>query len=205
VRLLVATRNRGKLRELQQLVEAGDLRLELASLDDYPDAPEVAEDGETFVVNAVAKARGMMLATQQLTLADDSGLEVDALGGAPGVRSARYAGASASDGERIALLLRNLQDVPVARRTARFRCAVALADPADPLHVEVREGVCEGRILDRPRGSGGFGYDPVFLSVELDQTFAEAPALAKHAVSHRGRALRAIVDVLRRRVGDRGV
>jgi XTP/dITP diphosphohydrolase len=201
VRLLVATRNRGKLRELQQIVEAWGVDVELASLDDFPDAPEIAEDGETFAANAAAKARGMMLATRLMTLADDSGLEVDALGGAPGVHSARYAGAGASDGERIALLLRNLRHVPPTGRTARFRCAVALADPAALEEVEVCEGTCEGRIVDSPRGSGGFGYDPVFLSIELDQTFAEAPVDAKHRVSHRGRALRAMAAVLRRRVG----
>jgi XTP/dITP diphosphohydrolase len=197
VKLLFATRNRGKLRELGQIVTEQGLELELRGLDELPGAPEIAEDGSSFVENAVLKARGVMRAAGLPTLADDSGLEVDALGGAPGVRSARYAGDGATDAERIALLLRNLREVPAGQRGARFRCAVAFVDPADPDRVEAREGQCEGRVLEAPRGSGGFGYDPVFLCDELGQTFAEADAEAKNRVSHRGRALRAMVPVLR--------
>ena len=197
MKLLFATRNRGKLRELGQIIAEQGLGLELCGLDEFPAAPEIAEDGASFVENAALKARGVMRATGLPTLADDSGLEVDALGGAPGVRSARYAGDGATDAERIALLLRNLREVPAGQRSARFRCAVAFVDPAEPERVEAREGQCEGRILEAPCGSGGFGYDPVFLSDELGQTFAEADAEAKNRVSHRGRALRAMVPVLR--------
>jgi XTP/dITP diphosphohydrolase len=197
--LVFATRNKGKLRELRQLLSLDDV--DLLSLDDLPEVPEVKETGETFAENAAIKAREVMEATGLPALADDSGLEVDALDGAPGVHSARYAGPGATDRDRFELLLRNLQGVPDEERTARFRCVVAFADPEQPDHVELREGSCEGRILHAPRGQGGFGYDPVFYVEELDQTFAEAAPEDKNRLSHRGRAMAAIVDVLRRRLG----
>jgi XTP/dITP diphosphohydrolase len=196
-RIVFATRNLGKLRELCQLLELEGV--ELLSLGDLPDAPEIAEDGSSFAENASLKALGIARATGLPAIADDSGLEVDALGGAPGVRSARYAGEGAGDDARIALLLRNLSGVPEASRTARFRCAVAFAEPAADQIALLFEGSCEGRILEGKRGSGGFGYDPVFFCPELGATFAEAPAEAKNRVSHRGRAIEQLVRALRPR------
>lgn len=199
--LVFATRNKGKLRELRQLLSLDDV--DLLSLDDLPEVPEVEETGETFAENAATKAREVMEATGLPALADDSGLEVDALDGAPGVHSARYAGPGATDEQRFELLLRNLQGVPDVERTARFRCVVAFADPEQPGHVELREGSCEGLILLAPRGQGGFGYDPVFYVEELGQTFAEAAPQDKNRLSHRGRAMAAIADFLRQRLGHK--
>ncbi len=195
MKLVFATRNRGKVAELRQLVPAEGL--ELITLDDLPDAPEVVEDKDTFTGNAVKKATEIMEATGLPSLADDSGLEVDALDGAPGVQSARYAGDGASDMDRIVLLLKNLEGVPAERRTARFRCAVALALPDDPGQVTLFEGACEGRILEQVQGSGGFGYDPVFYVEHLGQTFAQIPAAQKNRISHRGLAMAQMVDHLR--------
>ncbi len=197
MKLVFATRNQGKLKELRQLLSLEGL--EIISLDQLPDAPEIEETGETFADNAALKARGIMEATGLPALADDSGLEVDALGGAPGVHSARYAGPGATDADRVELLLKNLRSVEPEQRTARFRCVVAFADPEQPAHVKFHGGSCEGRILDHPRGSGGFGYDPVFFVEELGQTFAEAPADKKNQISHRGQAMRKMVEFLRRR------
>ncbi len=195
MRLVFATRNRGKLAELQQLLQPTGL--ELLTLDDLPvDLPEVLEDGATFAQNAAKKARETMLACGLPALADDSGLEVDALDGAPGVHSARYAGEGASDADRYRLLLHNLRGVPRGARTARFRCVLALADPARPQQPVLFEGACEGEILEQPRGEGGFGYDPVFYVPELGQTFAEIPAAQKNQVSHRARAMRRFVQRL---------
>ncbi len=194
MKIVFATRNPGKLRELRQLLFHEGL--EVVGLDDLPGAPPIEENGATFAENAVAKALGTMRATGLPSLADDSGLEVDALQGAPGVRSARYAGPDASDADRVALLLQHLQGVPPEQRSARFRCAVAFADPRDPDRVEVREGTCEGRILEAPRGQGGFGYDPVFYVEALGQTFAEAPAATKNRLSHRGQAMRQMAAYL---------
>jgi len=196
-RLLFATLNRGKLRELRQIL-AG-IELELLGLADLGDTPEVVEDAETFAGNARKKAVAMMRATGLPTIADDSGLEVDALDGRPGVRSARYAGVGASDADRVVKLLGELRGVPRARRTARFRCAVAYVHPAEPARVELREAACEGWITERPSGENGFGYDPVFFVDELGQTFAEAPAADKNRLSHRGKALRQMAAVLRDR------
>jgi XTP/dITP diphosphohydrolase len=198
VKLVFATRNPGKLRELRQLLSHE--RLEVIGLEDFPDAPEIEENGASFAENAVAKAVGIMRATGLPSLADDSGLEVDALGGAPGVHSARYAGPGASDADRVVLLLQNLRGVPPENRTARFRCAVAFVEPRDPDRVEVREGTCEGRILGAPRGTGGFGYDPVFYAEEIEQTFAEAPAEIKNRLSHRGQAMRQMAAYLEERL-----
>ncbi len=197
MKLVFATRNQGKLKELRQLLSLEGL--EIISLDQLPDAPEIEETGETFADNAALKARGIMEATGLPALADDSGLEVDALGGAPGVHSARYAGPGATDADRVELLLKNLSSVEPERRTARFRCVVAFADPEQPGHVTFHGGSCEGRILDHTRGSGGFGYDPVFFVEELGQTFAEAPADKKNQISHRGQAMRQMTEFLRRR------
>lgn len=206
--LVFATRNRGKLRELRELVPD----VEVVSVDEAAarlglDLPDVEEDRDTFFGNAHKKAVEVAKATGWPALADDSGLEVDALGGAPGVYSARYGG-PADPGEPEVLadpqhgaekvrnrrLLAALAGVPAAQRTARFRCVLVLADPSGPLGDDVvsAEGSCEGQLLEAPRGEGGFGYDPLFLIPELGQTFAELPSAAKAGRSHRGRAMAAL-------------
>jgi XTP/dITP diphosphohydrolase len=201
-RLIVATRNRNKVRELGHLL--ADLGVEVLSLADRADVPEIVEDGDTFAANAVKKARAVAAATGLPALADDSGLEVDALHGQPGVQSARYAGAGHDDAANNHKLLGALAAVPPARRTARFRCAIALADPAGRLGaaVEVREGACEGVIIDAPRGDHGFGYDPLFLYPDLGRTFAELTLDEKSRLSHRAQALHAMLSVLREYFGD---
>lgn len=195
--LVVASRNRHKLRELEQLL-AG-VAVALRGLDAYPGATEVEEDGQTFRENAVKKARAAAVYTGEWALADDSGLEVDALGGQPGVRSARFAGEPRDDARNNERLLELLAGVPAEGRTARFRSVVALAGPAGEL--EVVEGTVEGRIIERPRGTGGFGYDPLFLLPELGKTLAELSPEEKNAVSHRGRAVAALAQRLQARFG----
>jgi XTP/dITP diphosphohydrolase len=187
--LVFATRNRGKLVELRELLPG----IEVRSLDDVH-VPEVIEDADSFVGNASKKAREVSAATGLPALADDSGLEVDALGGAPGVYSARYAGEPHDDAKNNAKLLAALAGVPAEKRTARFRSVLALADTNGPLGSQVitADGSCEGIILEAPRGSGGFGYDPLFYSPELGMTFAEAGVGPKNDLSHRARAMRAI-------------
>ena len=196
-RIVVATRNRGKIVELAGLL--AELGLELVGVGDLGAAvPEVDEDQPTFADNAAKKAREVARAAGLPALADDSGLEVDALGGEPGVRSARWSGAGATDATNNAKLLHALAGVPAARRTARFRSAVALADPPRlDDRVLLAEGVCEGIVLEAPRGTGGFGYDPLFFCPELGQTFAEAGVGAKQGLSHRARAVRALLPALR--------
>lgn len=192
--LVFATRNPGKLVELRQLLPGADvLGVDEAAARLGRDIPEVDEDADTFAGNAAKKAREVSRATGFPALADDSGLEVDALGGAPGVRSARYAG-GAGDAANNARLLDALRGVPPDRRTARFRSVLALADVAGPLRDEVitADGVCEGVVLEAPRGTGGFGYDPLFLFPELGQTFAELGVGTKGELSHRARAMQAI-------------
>ncbi len=199
--LVFATRNRGKLVELRELLAGADV--EVLSIDEAQarlgvTIAEVDEDADTFAGNAAKKAREVSAATGLPALADDSGLEVDALGGAPGVWSARYAGVGAGDAANNDKLLEALAEVPEDRRTARFRCALALADVRGPLGDEVitADGTCEGVILLAPRGTGGFGYDPLFLSPELGMTFAEAGVGPKGHLSHRARAMRAIAPRL---------
>ncbi|HHI96446.1 MAG TPA: XTP/dITP diphosphatase [Thermodesulfatator atlanticus] len=183
--LVLATRNPGKLRELKALLQ--DLDLEVKGLEEFPEAPEVIETGQTFFENAFQKAREIALATGHLAMADDSGLEVDALGGAPGVFSARYAGPKASDEENIKKLLKELEGVPLERRTARFRCVIVVYHPSG--HWFKAEGTWEGLITLEPRGEGGFGYDPVFLIPDLGKTAAEIPPELKNQLSHRAKAL----------------
>ena len=192
--ILVATRNPGKQREVTAVL--GALGVEFVTLERFGDLAEAVEDGETFAANAAAKARHYSRLTGMWTLADDSGLEVDALGGAPGVRSARYAGPQRSDAANNARLIVELRDVPDERRTARFRCAVAVAS-GERLLAEA-SGTIEGRIIDEPRGSNGFGYDPHFLIPELGRTSAELPPEHKNRISHRGRALAALAPELTR-------
>lgn len=185
-RLVLATRNPGKVRELETLL--APLGVKVASLIDYPDLPEIPEEGRTLVVNAIFKAREAARHTGEISLADDSGLEVDALNGAPGVHSARFAGEPADDAANNAKLLHLLAGVPPAERTARFRCVMALALPGES-KVYTVEGVSEGVILDTPRGANGFGYDPFFYVPSLGRTFAELDMDTKNSISHRGRAL----------------
>ena len=186
MKLVLATRNQDKVREIGEILKI-EHEIELLSLHNYPDAPDVVEDGKTYEENAIKKASALAEHTGHLTIADDSGLEVDALDGAPGVHSARYAGENASDQDRVVKLLDALQNVPGDRRSGRFICAVAIADPL--AQVLVVRGVCEGRIIRMPRGTEGFGYDPVFVPVGYDKTFAESGDEIKNQISHRAKAL----------------
>ena len=192
--LLVATRNQGKLRELRQLL--GDLPLVMLGLDDFPTIQTVPETGTTFVENASLKASGYATQGHILTLADDSGLEVDALGGAPGVLSARYAGEAASDAVRIEKLLAELSSMAVENRSARFVSAIAISSGEGSI-VNISTGTCEGHIDSAPHGEHGFGYDPVFIPRGYTATFAELAPTVKHRISHRARALLGAVDYLR--------
>jgi XTP/dITP diphosphohydrolase len=192
-KLLVATHNKGKVSELADML--GELDVRWLSLDDAGVGFQVEESGDSFEANAALKAIGYATAAGLLTLADDSGLEVDALGGRPGVQTARFGGPGLTPAERWGLLLDAMKDVPWRQRTARFRCAVALARP-DGL-VATASGVCEGMIALEPAGLGGFGYDPVFYLPEWDRTMAELEPADKHRVSHRGRAIAALAPALR--------
>ena len=183
--LLLGTRNPGKVIEIVSIL--ADSGWSFSSLAEFPSVGEAEENFVTYTENAIAKARFYALATGLCALADDSGLEVAALGGAPGVFSARYAGEHASDADRRALLLSEL-DKRDADRRARFVAVVATATPEGEV-LNVSEGICEGTIIFAPRGSGGFGYDPLFVPDGYDQTFAELPDSVKNRISHRGRAL----------------
>jgi XTP/dITP diphosphohydrolase len=197
--LVFATRNPGKLRELRQLLPDIDvLDIAQAAARLGRELPDVVEDADSFAGNAIKKAREISAATRLPALADDSGLEVDALGGGPGVYSARYAGPACDDVANNAKLIATLADVPPERRTARYRAVLALADVIGPLgeRAITAEGTCEGSIIDTPRGTGGFGYDPYFL-LASGHTMAELPYDEKNAISHRGRAMRAIEAELR--------
>jgi XTP/dITP diphosphohydrolase len=191
--LVIGTRNRKKGAELQELLVP--LGLTVATLDDFPNAIDVVEDGDSFAANAVLKATQQALHLGRWVLADDSGLEVDALGGAPGIYSARFAGANSSDDQNNALLLERLVDMPLEKRTARYVCHVAVADPQGTVHAESHD-VCHGRIRFEPAGANGFGYDPLFEVVEYHRTFGELGPALKRAISHRSRALRAILPKL---------
>jgi len=203
VKVVVATRNRGKLRELVPLLSEAGLGFELVTIDELAPQAELREDGDTFEANAFAKARQAAAATGLPAIADDSGLEVDALAGAPGVYSARYAGPGADDARNNAKLLQALRDVEAARRTARYRCVAAYADPARGLEI-ARAGSCEGQILAAPRGDGGFGYDPLFLVPALGRTMAELPLDEKNGLSHRAAAFRALAEALRGALASAG-
>jgi XTP/dITP diphosphohydrolase len=200
--LLVATRSTHKLRELRELL--GPLSTQLLSLDDAGIPGDAIEDGETFTSNAAKKARFFAALSGLPTLADDSGLEVDALGGGPGVRTRRYAGETATDEENNVKLLRELAGLPPERRTARYRCALALAlpettGPRGGIPVRLSHGTLEGRIAAAPRGDGGFGYDPIFeplVEPPGGRTLGEWRAEAKNRISHRGRAARRMHAIL---------
>lgn len=190
MKLVLASKNRHKLAEMQTIL--GELGLEVVLESEAGVDVDVEETGTTFEENALLKAKAVMEASGMAAIADDSGLEVDALHGAPGVYSARYGGKD-SDAARTALLLENMRDVPQEKRTARFVSAIACALPDG--RVVTARGVCEGTILFETRGDNGFGYDPVFFVPELGMTFAEADGARKNAVSHRGNALKEFCKV----------
>ena len=192
-RLLIATANRGKVAEYEALLEGLDCSL--VSLADVGITGSVEETGTTYDENARIKACAGAAGSGLVTLADDSGLEVDALEGAPGIYSARYAGDGASDGDRVAHLLEEMKGVPWSQRTARFVCVIALATPDGD--VSLCRGECPGFIVEEPRGSEGFGYDPAFFLPELNRTVSELPAEVKNRVSHRGKAAVEARKVLR--------
>ena len=196
---MVATRNRGKLQEIRALV--ADLPVTVRGVAEFPEAPSVEETGSTFAENACLKALAAARATGCLALADDSGLEVEALGGRPGVHSARYAGEGGGDAARCRKLLLELAGVDWERRRARFVCVVAGARPTGILWTV--EGTCRGYVNGEMRGNGGFGYDPVFYYPPLGRTFAELTSAEKNAVSHRGRALRQAYERLAEEFGSR--
>ena len=200
VRLLIATRNAGKQREYEQLLSHLPPTVELGGLFGPGLTLEVAETGTTYSQNARLKARAYAQALGLMTLADDSGLEVDALHGEPGILSARYGGDGLSDSDRYRMLLRRLQGVPWLHRSARFCCAVALSSPAGDTHVA--EGKCEGMIAFRPAGEHGFGYDPIFYLPEHNASMAELPDEAKNRISHRARAVTAMLPTLQAILAD---
>jgi XTP/dITP diphosphohydrolase len=191
--LVIGTRNRKKGAELRDLL--APFGIAAVTLEDIPDALEVEESGDTFAANAALKATLQARHLGRWVLADDSGLEVDALGGAPGVYSARFAGLHASDEDNNRLLVEQLGDTPVEKRSARYVAHVTLADPSGSIRVESHE-VCHGRIRHAPAGTNGFGYDPLFEVVEFHRTFGELGPHVKRAVSHRARAMRAILPAL---------
>lgn len=191
--LVLGTANRKKGKELAELF--APIGLEVRNLADFPCAIQVEESGKTFAENAELKASRQASHLRHWVLADDSGLAVDALGGAPGVISARFSGPQATDQDNNRLLLQKLGDLPLEQRTARFVCCMALADPGGTVRAR-SEGACRGRILFEPRGGHGFGYDPLFEVVEYHRTFAELGIAVKSCLSHRARAARAIFPAL---------
>ena len=191
--LLLGTRNPGKVREIESIL--ADSGWSFTSLQSFPGVDTPAESGATYVDNAILKARFYAVATGMCALADDSGLEVEALAGAPGVLSARYAGENASDADRRALLLSQIAKIPNINRRARFVSVVAISDARGSV-LNVSEGLCEGTIIFSPRGNGGFGYDPLFVPDGYNQTFAELSEDIKNRISHRARALRNTRDFL---------
>jgi len=190
--LVVATGNKGKLREFGELLQT--VVQTILSPADFPGFPEVEEDGETFEANAIKKARSAAIFTGRAVLADDSGLAVDYLGGRPGVYSARFAGEGAGDADNNARLLRELAGVPAGQRGAAFHCVIALCRPDGSC--QTFDGSLSGVILEAPRGGGGFGYDPLFLVPEYGQTLSELPLEIKNAISHRGRAMQQLKAAL---------
>lgn len=192
----MASGNKGKIAELNKLL--AHLNITIKSLGDYPTMPETVEDGETFQQNAIKKAREAAQFTGILALADDSGLEVDYLKGLPGVHSARFAGEPKDDAANNRKLLELMQGVPWEKRTARFRCVMALCTPQGEIFTS--DGSCEGYILEELKGKGGFGYDPLFYIPDYDQTFAELDIEIKNKISHRGKALSGALNILTERV-----
>ena len=191
--LLIATGNLGKVKEIEALL--GGLSVRLLFLKDYPNITMPAETGSSYAENALIKARSYAIQTGLFALADDSGLEVAALNGAPGLRSARFGGGEASDDDRISLLLSELAETQDRERRARFVCVMAIVDPTLRA-IKISQGLCEGRIAETRAGSGGFGFDPVFVPDSYRMTFAELPIEVKNRISHRAQALRSTRDFL---------
>jgi XTP/dITP diphosphohydrolase len=191
--LVIATKNPGKVREIRKALRG--LRIRLHSLNDFPEIPDVEEGGKTFTENALKKARFYANYLKKITIADDSGLEVDALGGLPGIHSARYAGEGASNRENNRKLLKEMEDIPLSKRKARFRCVLALVSPDG--RETIAEGVCQGRIGLREVGRRGFGYDPLFLLPQYGKTIAQLSIEEKNRISHRGKALRKLRKMLK--------
>ena len=192
-RLLIATHNRDKAAEFRSLLSG--LEVEVLTLDSFPHIGSIAETGETLEENSALKARAVFEATHLPSLADDTGLEVYYLALAPGVWSSRYAGEGATYAENVAKLLREMKGVPARRRAARFRCVLTFVASGHP--PASTEGMCKGAILEEPRGIHGFGYDPLFLPLAGDRTFAELDPASKNALSHRGEAMRRMLPILR--------
>tara|TARA_B100000745_G_C20094633_1_gene374235 strand:- start:289 stop:882 length:594 start_codon:yes stop_codon:yes gene_type:complete len=190
--LVVATSNKGKLCEIKELLK--DLPFQITSLADYPGHPEIVEDGRTFAQNALKKASTIAFYTGKLTLGEDSGIEIKALGNKPGIYSARFSGPNATDQKNNQKMLRSLRDVPDAQRQARYRCYAALVDKSGI--IDVVDGRCSGLITRKARGRNGFGYDPYFLIKRYDKTFGELDPQIKAKISHRARALKKIRGVL---------
>jgi XTP/dITP diphosphohydrolase len=190
--VIVATRNRGKIREIRDALKGFNLRI--YALNDFPDVPDIEEDGDSFTENALKKARFYAKYFGKLTIADDSGLEVDSLKGLPGVYSARYAGERASSQKNNRKLLREIRGIPMSKRGARFRCIIAMKFPEG--REAIAEGTCKGRIGFKERGRKGFGYDPLFILPKNGKTMAELSLEEKNRVSHRGKALRKIRRII---------
>ena len=190
--LVVATKNAHKAREIARILPP---RYELHTLDEYPGIPDPVEDGTTFAANAAIKAEAVSARVPGLVVADDSGICIDALGGAPGVYSARFCGVDSTYPEKFAKIWEMLKDVPKEQWTAHFVCAIAVVRP-DGSHFVVKEQ-CDGVLLDAPRGDNGFGYDPIFYVPEIGHTTAEIPDEEKNAISHRGKALRSMLAILK--------
>ena len=194
MKLLVATKNNGKIKELSELLT--DLPVQIFGLNAFDNIFEPEETGQTFAANAVLKANSYALQTGSWALSDDSGLEVEALGGAPGIYSARYAGEKATDHDRIIKLLEEIAETRDEMRRARFVCAMAIADEKGAITF-IAEGVCSGKIAFKPGGTNGFGYDPIFIPDGFEQTFGELSSDIKHKISHRARAIEKIMRFLR--------
>jgi XTP/dITP diphosphohydrolase len=199
-RLIVATRNPDKLIELRRILEAGRVPVDVGDLDEYPDLPEVAETGLTFAENALLKARAVAAFTGLPAVADDSGLCADALNGMPGVLSARWSGRHGDDDANLQLVLGQLADIPAEHRGAHFACAAALVLSSGAEHVT--EGVLDGSLTTAPRGTNGFGYDPIFVPAGAELTTAEMSPADKDKISHRGRALRALAPIIAALLGS---
>ena len=199
-KLILATRNPEKLRELRRILEAGRVPVDVSDTGEFPDLPEVAETGLTFTENALLKARAVAAFTGLAAVADDSGLCVDALNGMPGVLSARWSGRHGDDHANLQLVLGQLADIPAGQRGAHFACAAALVLPSGAEHVT--EGVVDGALTTAPRGTNGFGYDPIFVPAGYEVTTAEMSPADKDRISHRGRALRALAPIIAALLGS---
>ena len=197
MKLVLATQNSGKISEFRQIL-ADKSCISMRSLLDYPTVPDINENRSTFAGNSIKKAIEVSKHTDTATLADDSGLEVDALNGNPGILSARYAGKNATSDQLISKVLKELKGTPDIKRTARFRCAIALVIPSctDGMVIEVVEGICEGKITFKKQGEHGFGYDPIFAPLGHNQTFAELGTEIKNKISHRAKALKLITKII---------